>query len=89
MNLLREITSVMSDKTILYIETPYENLISSCENLSNIHKKKKHWHEHINFFNENSFKKLFVNSGLRLLGLSKLSISGETSDYVFQICCSR
>ena len=89
---LCEINSAMKCDAILYIELPYENLVRQSEEqneLQNAYKKKNHWHEHVNFFTDTSIRELVHNSGFEVLELRKLEISGETSNYVFQIVCRR
>jgi len=87
---LNKISKNMSDENILYIELPYENLIRKFEeegNFSDIVYNKRHWHEHINFFTTKSIEELVKLAGLDLIRINKLKISGETSNYVFQVAC--
>ena len=44
----------MSLKSLLYIELPYEKLIIEIENKKS-YEDKKHWHEHVNFFQKNQY----------------------------------
>ena len=58
---LCDMKTFMNQHTVLYVELPYENFIRIFEtenNLENAYKNKRHWHEHINFFNEKSIKKM-------------------------------
>lgn len=83
-----DIKSFMSNNSILYIEVPLENIIQEAETLIGIHKKKKHWHEHINFYNENALEKLLERCGFSILKLEILKV--ETSNkpsYLYLIAC--
>ncbi len=86
-DILSDIRSAMNKNTVLYIEFPYENLVRTTKNKNNLHRLKRHWHEHVNFFNERSAEELLSNSDLEILKLKKLLTSGESSEYVFQIVC--
>ncbi len=84
---LKEVCQYMSEKSTLYIEVPYENLVRTTEAKDQLHLNKKHWHEHINFYNENSMKKLVESSGMKVVNIRALPITGETSAFVFQVAC--
>jgi hypothetical protein len=89
-NTLNEIKACMGKDSILYIELPYEDYVRKTlekNNLSNLHINKRHWHEHISFFNPTSLRKLVCSSGLELLDVRKLKISGQISTYIFQVVC--
>ena len=66
-DILSEITELMNDETILYIEVPFEKLMQNSPNSLEKYLSKKHWHEHINFFSENSLFKLTKNCGLEIV----------------------
>ena len=90
LDLVNTLKKHMTPKTLLYIELPYENLIHAAEergDLPEVYKKKRHWHEHINFFNFNSIKALVENSGLTLLDIKKTPITEEASSHIFQVLC--
>jgi 2-polyprenyl-3-methyl-5-hydroxy-6-metoxy-1,4-benzoquinol methylase len=70
-----DIKNFMSKDSILYIEVPLENLIQEAKTLIDIHTKKKHWHEHINFYNEDALEKLLSRCGFSLLKLEKLKVT--------------
>ncbi len=86
-DLLLKIMSVMGPKSTLYIELPYEDVIR--EGGENPHTKKRHWHEHINFFTEQSLRCLAENVGLQVINLiNDLKVeSGGKSLHVFQMTC--
>jgi len=84
-DILREIRKIMHQKTILYIEVPFESIMQN----NSSYLIKKHWHEHINFFSEKALSKLIESIGLKILKFKKLNIivEGENS-YVLQVACN-
>lgn len=88
--MLLDIKKEINEKTILYIELPYEEIMRSGNEASNTLTKKRHWHEHINFFSEKSMRKLLFKCGYKIINLNVLKITDtENHDaYVFQIACS-
>jgi hypothetical protein len=89
---ITEICSVMGKDTILYIEVPHEDLVRLNSGSQNLLAKKKHWHEHINFFTGQSLKLLLERCGLRALGMQSLETTDETAGdvkqwHVFAIAC--
>jgi hypothetical protein len=75
--LLIEIKAIMTKSTLLYIEVPHENLIKEFANHTELLNKKRHWHEHINFFSEDSLKALISILGLSLLSFQIQEIISE------------
>ena len=87
---ISEITSVMSKDTVLYIEVPHEDLIRLAPDMLNLHAKKKHWHEHINFFTEQSLTSLLEYCGLRATGMQSIQTEGDADVkiwHIFAIAC--
>lgn len=84
--IIEDIKHTMNARSVLYIEVPYEDLMRTTS--TNPHLKKKHWHEHINFFSEQSLIQLIQNCGLEVLAINKLCTEKKTnSAYVFQLAC--
>ena len=87
-DLILDIKNAMNKKTVLYIEVPFEDVVRLAQNGSDLSVKKKHWHEHINFYSENSLRSLLNLCGLNIIALQKLHASaGGNSAYLFQIAC--
>lgn len=82
---LKKIALFMDDKSILYIELPYEILIKNNVYLEGTHRQKKYWHEHINFFNEKSIGELLDVINFKVIDFKILPISNESTEDVFQI----
>ena len=53
-------------------------------------KHKRHWHEHINFYSEESLERLITNCGLRIVDRRVLMVNVAGADvHIFQIACRR
>lgn len=89
LDILNRVTRHMSDKSVLFIEIPYENTMKETEDHKDLFLKKKHWHEHVNFFTWASISKLVERSDLRVFKSRELKIDGESSDHVIQLVCIR
>jgi hypothetical protein len=77
----------MKNDTILYIELPVENLM--LEKTTDRLFKKRHWHEHINFFTETSLRRLVERLNLQLAKFSILEVNTASSrTFKFQLACS-
>lgn len=86
-DLLSDITQSMDKESVLYIEVPIESVVLNHK--SDLHKIKKHWHEHINFYSEKSLYALVENVGLEVKDLNKLQVTdGGQSFWVFQVACN-
>jgi len=80
--LLAEIALVMSRDAIFYVEVPFEDLMR--EDGPAPHGRKKHWHEHINFFSEQSLVRVLNASGFEVLAKQVLCTAFDGRD-VFQL----
>jgi hypothetical protein len=90
MQLLYDIKKSMNKDSILYIQVPLEDLVY--KNEKNYYLRKKHWHEHINFFSEKSLKQLTGNVGLEIIALKKLKVKNNGSiqpSYEFLVACKK
>jgi SAM-dependent methyltransferase len=85
---LREIKAIMRPTTILYVEVPLENLAKEYLDGVKLLEKKRHWHEHINFFNQGALEALMASVGLSLLSIVSHDIQIESKSYtVFMLAC--
>jgi hypothetical protein len=83
----------MDEDTVLYIEVPYEKLMQNNSESKDKYLTKRHWHEHINFFSENSLVQLTKTCGLKIV---KQKIYGENVNHsisnienVLMIACKK
>jgi SAM-dependent methyltransferase len=63
---LAEIASIMKPHTLLYVELPHEEIVRVIRNPRERLDRKRHWHEHVNFFTEQALDELFQKSGLTI-----------------------
>ena len=85
---LGEIKTFMRPTTVLYIEVPLENLAKDYLGGEQLLKHKRHWHEHINFFSQNSLEKVVTEVGLSLLDFKVQDIESEGKLYSqFMLAC--
>ena len=54
---------------VLYVEVPYEALVASAPAARDLAPRKRYWHEHVNFFTEDSLRALLDRCGLEVLAL--------------------
>ena len=72
--ILFDLMKIIKSRTNIYIEVPKEKLISKYKK-GNRYKNKPIWTEHINFFTQDSLKKLLILSGLKILDIKELIIN--------------
>lgn len=91
-NTLNEIAQIMNKETVLYIELPCEELVRSNPSPnSSPYKRKRHWHEHINFYTEQSIRSLLTSCGLKEIALTTIKSPGEITSsnngYIYSVLC--
>jgi hypothetical protein len=64
--MIGEIAAVMDQQTVLYLEVPHETLVAADPAARDLAAKKKHWHEHVNFFTEDALRALLARCGLKI-----------------------
>ena len=86
---LREIRRSMRQDTLLYIEVPYEEILRTSVGDRNVHTRKRHWHEHVNFFTEESLRRLLSRCGLDIVSshLLLLPDAPPNGSHLFQVAC--
>jgi SAM-dependent methyltransferase len=85
---LAEIRATMNPTTVLYIEVPLENLVKEYLGGTQVLGRKRHWHEHINFFSRNSLEALVTEMGLSLLHFQVQDIESDGKPYSqFMLAC--
>jgi hypothetical protein len=87
-DLVLEIRKSMTKDTVLYVEVPHEALIRTAPALKGLHEKKKHWHEHINFYTRTSLSLLIQSCDLEILAMKELSTTNKgMPDNLYQVAC--
>jgi hypothetical protein len=88
-DVLLELRGAMASDTVLYIEVPFEALVRANPGGADLHRRKRHWHEHINFYSEPSLRRLLNNTGFRPLAIETLAVeTGDGAAYFFQVACA-
>lgn len=75
---LKKILSTIPSAPLLYLEIPHEPLIREHPGQLDLAHRKKHWHEHINFFTETSLRRLSEQAGLEVIALNFFSHTTES-----------
>lgn len=83
-DVLLSIREIMDNETKLFIEIPHEVLTIQYPGKLERLKHKKHWHEHINFYTEESIRLLIEACRLELLDIQDIKI--EQSEKAFNSC---
>ena len=87
-DIVLEIKKSMRIDTVLYIEVPLEDIVRTNDVKTALHQKKKHWHEHINFYTEKSIEALLTTCGLSIIDLKQLeATAGGNSSFLYLIAC--
>ena len=85
LNVLTEIKRLMSDDTWLYFDLPYEKIMHDSIPIIERLKRKRHWHEHINFFTEKGVRQLVNRADLNVIDLRIVSATDTPGeDLIFQ-----
>ena len=76
----------MHAHTSLYIEVPHEDTIRKWDRPEDRLARKRHWHEHINFFSAESLDSVIAQAGLRVIERKShlVSVAGRDAN-VFSI----
>lgn len=72
--LIDEIRGAMDGGTVLYVELPFEALMRAAERDTAAWRRKRHWHEHINFFSVQGLRRLLQGCGLQVQAEARLSL---------------
>lgn len=85
---LDEVKAAMSAATLLYVEVPFEALMSGDAGAGGRAADKKHWHEHINFFTEDALRRLLERSGLIPVKFERLTRASHANfSQVLAVAC--
>jgi 2-polyprenyl-3-methyl-5-hydroxy-6-metoxy-1,4-benzoquinol methylase len=87
---LNDIATKMANDAILYIEVPHEPIMMGDTDLVNLATRKKHWHEHINFFSETALRVMLRECELEAIEMEHVEcdVYGRTGTQFF-IACQR
>jgi SAM-dependent methyltransferase len=83
---LSEVASAMRPGTLLYLEVPHEEVIRMNPYSDARLQAKHHWHEHVNFFTEQSLDNILTATGLDVVDRRSHPVkAGGKEGYVFSI----
>jgi SAM-dependent methyltransferase len=89
-DLLRQVTTSLGPQTVLYLELPYERILSESDDDLSAFRRKRHWHEHINFFSRKSLQTLLRRAGLSTIRSEMVNARPlGTPSYNFMLACRR
>lgn len=74
-DLIGALRTAMTRDTVLYVEVPYERLMRAHPGSRELHRAKRHWHEHVNFYSEEALRRLLVNCGLEVCASAVLEFA--------------
>ena len=87
---LREIANAMRPETTLYVEVPHEEVVRVWDDPAQRLDRKRHWHEHINFFTTSALDAIFRDVGLNVIERQSLAVTAGGKDvHVFSIVARR
>lgn len=88
--LLEQIVKVLRSDSLLYIEVPFEAHMRKVAAGSASWRDKRHWHEHVNFFSEQSLRHLLARAGLAVEKLGNFDVDvGSGPVQVFACVCRK
>lgn len=85
---LSEISQVMDENTVLYLEIPHEVHTRAHPSGTERLRTKRHWHEHVNFFTDQSVQALVESSGFEVIQFEDHKIHSAASEFhQFFVAC--
>jgi hypothetical protein len=89
LDLLKQLTFYLGPQTILYLEVPFEEIFHHSEAGRGLGEKKRHWHEHVNFFSPASLRAMARSCSLEVLEAKILPVSLGWRDSAIQMLICR
>jgi len=85
---LAQISQVMNENAVLYLEVPHEVLMRSYATGAERLRAKRHWHEHVNFYTDTALQSLVRMAGLSIIKFEeKKIVSGSLEFHQFFVAC--
>ena len=78
LQMLKTISTYLSENGFIYIEVPFEKIMRTCEEPIN---HKNHWHEHVNFFSFGSLEAMLIRSNFEIIDLRSEDLSDNFRDF--------
>lgn len=74
LDVVRSMLPALSPNTLLYLEVPHEALVREHPGSLELAPLKRHWHEHVNFYNELALRRLLERLELVLVDVLRLPV---------------
>ncbi len=74
--LIKQVKACLNENSLFYLEVPHESLVRNYPGSLELVDLKRHWHEHVNFFNEHCLRLMLEQAGLSVIGVCKIPVSG-------------
>ncbi len=81
---LKDILNFLRPGGVIYIEVPLEKIINFKDTKIDVLNKKRHWHEHINFYNYYSLEALAKQAKLKIIDISDFDASDNYREFKIQ-----
>ncbi len=89
-DLIERVVAVMDPDTVLYLETPFEDVVRESPAARDLAVRKKYWHEHVNFFTAGSLRTLVERCALRVEAMDVIEADGGGKHWhIFSMACRR
>lgn len=85
-SLIDQVRAAMAARTRLYVEVPFEVLMRAAETDGTAWRRKRHWHEHINFFSPVGLRRLLEGHGLQVEAETRLRLSSDGATALGLLC---
>lgn len=90
LHFVRQMLPAMGPDTLLYLEVPHEQLVRQHPDSRDLAPLKRHWHEHVNFYNETALRLLLERLGLQLVDSLRLPVDlGWTRSEILGVLARR
>jgi len=90
LDFVRQMLAAMGPQTLLYLEVPHEQLVRQHPGSRDLAPLKRHWHEHVNFYNEVALQRLLERLGLELVDSLRLPVElGWTRSEILGVLARR
>jgi SAM-dependent methyltransferase len=88
---VRPAMAMLDEGGVLYVEVPHEILIANSPGARDLAPKRRHWHEHINFFTEDAMRALLERCGLEVVGTDERAFDSliPTMTRVISMVCRK
>jgi SAM-dependent methyltransferase len=89
-DLVRAMAAAMGPETRLYVEVPHEDVVRLVPEPAARGPRKRHWHEHVNFFTAEALDRMLEAAGLVCLDrISQPVTAGGKESHVFSLVARR